>query len=146
MIIDIIWLAFLTGLLVYFFSVRLKAKRALKWHKTTAYITVCDWRYEGRIIWPKVQYSYYVDGREYKGENLFMDTSHNTPHSRYARNVAYKVAKAYKNNEALMIYYHPDKPDVSAIDVEVPTKINVILLFISGLILLHLGVLVFRFF
>lgn len=146
MIIDIIWLLFLFLLLVYFMFLRSKAKKASHWHTTEAYITACEWSTEGYNLWPKIQFKYYVDGMEYMSEHLFLDTSHNTPTSRYARRVAYKVAKAHINNEPIKVYYHPDEPEISAIDVKVPSKINFIIFLLSGLILLHLIVLFFRFF
>ena len=146
MVVDIIWLLFLLLLLVYFVSLRTKAKKAHHWHTTEGFITACEWSTEGQNLWPKIQFRYYVGGMEYLGEHLFLDTSHNTPTSNYARRVAYKVAKAHLNNEPIKIYYHPDEPEISAIDVKVPSKINFIILLLSGLILLHLSVLFFRFF
>ena len=68
------------------------------------------------------------------------------PVKTYARNMAYKVANAYKNNEDIDIYYNPDKPEEAVLDTSVPRKLNLILVFTVSLIIIHVVIMVLRIF
>ena len=94
----------------------------------------------GHSIWPKIEYTYQVHDQDLIGEYLFLDTSHNNPNSKYSRLVAYKAAVAFKENSEIDVYYNPNNPEQSALDVTIPIKLNIILCLISVLIVIHLGI------
>jgi len=137
-IFDLAWLLFLLMVFIYFCHVRSKIRQLLDWHKTSGKITACEWSYEGHRLWPKIEYNYKVNDIEYTGEHLFFDTAHNDPNSLYARTIAYKVADAYKNDKELDVYYDLQHPENAVLDRTIPRKINLIIIFIAGLIALHL--------
>ncbi|KTD62474.1 DUF3592 domain-containing protein [Legionella shakespearei] len=141
---DLTWLALLLVLLRHFWQNRKLLVQSKSWLKVKGHITHCEWTKVGHSVWPKIQYNYEVHDKELTGEYLFLDTSHNNPNSKYARNIAYKAAVAFKENSEIDVYYNPNQPDQSALDVTIPLKLNVILALISALILFHLGFIVFH--
>ena len=143
-ILDIGWLFFLFILLIHFWRERKALSQTQSWLKTKGHVTHCEWGEAGHSIWPKIEYSYQVFDKDLVGEYLFLDTSHNNPHSKYARLVAYKAAMAFKENSEIDVYYNPNHPDQSALDVTIPKKLNIILILISSLIVIHLGIIFFR--
>jgi hypothetical protein len=145
-VLDLGWLSFLLLLLRHFWCSRLVLVQSKSWLKVKGHITRCDWTKVGHSLWPKIEYTYQVQDKELIGEYLFLDTSHNNPHSKYSRLVAYKAAMAFKENSEIDVYYNPNDPEQSALDVTIPVKLNFILIFIGSLIIFHIGFIVYRIF
>ena len=143
-ILDLGWLLFLLILFVHFWRKRRILVQAKSWLKAKGRITKCEWTKVGHSIWPKIEYSYQVQDKEETGEYLFLDTAHNNPNSKYSRRVAYNVAVAFKKDEEIDVYYNPKHPEQSALDVTIPTKLNIILILLGLLVLLHLGFIVWH--
>ncbi|WP_133128564.1 DUF3592 domain-containing protein [Legionella nagasakiensis] len=135
---DLGWLLFLLLILGYFWSMRREIRQAQDWPKTKGRITYCKWTIEGHRLWPKIEYIYQVGERDFIGEHVFLDTSHHDPNSKYARHIAYKVAKAYQKDETIDVHYNPDKPEQAVLDTCIPGKLNFILVLIFAFIVLHL--------
>ena len=146
-LLDFGWLVFLILLFFYFWHKRQNIQETIFWVKTKAKVTRCEWTTRANRIWPKIEYIYQVGEQEYMGEDLFYDTSHRTSNDSYARRVAYKAARAFKEDENIEIYYNPDAPEQAALDITIPGKLNFILILIVGWIVLHIiltGVKFFR--
>lgn len=143
-ILDAGWLIFLLILLRHFWLDRQQLLQAQSWLKTRGHITSCEWIEQGHSIWPKIEYTYQVHEKDLTGEYLFLDTSHNSPNSKYSRNIAYKAAVAFKENSQIDVYYNPNHPEQSALDVTMPRKLTVILVLIGALIGLHLVIIALR--
>lgn len=143
-LVDVIWLLFLLVIFVYFWRARQLTQQTKYWVKTRGRITRIEWAVEGRSVWPKIEYIFQIDDHDVTGEYLFLDMVHNDPYSKYARNIAYKVAYAYKNNEDIDVYYNPDKPEEAVLDTTIPRKLNLILGFVILLIFLHLVMMALR--
>ncbi len=141
-LLDLGWLLFLLFVFRYFWRARQVTLQTKNWVKTQGRITKFEWITQGHRIWPKIEYVYQVDDSDFTGESLFLDTTHNDFNSAHARMIAYQVAIAYKNNEAIDVYYNPDKPEQAVLDRIVPRKLHMILSVIAALIVLH-GVIVF---
>jgi hypothetical protein len=141
---DLIWLLFLLMLLGYFLYVRKRINRTKNWIKTSGHITACEWSTQGHQVWPKIQYTFEVDGNEMIGEHLFIDTAHNNPASKYARKLAYKVAQAHKHNESIDVYYELGNPKNAVLDIKMPWKLNFIISLLLGLIFFQLVVFAVR--
>ncbi|WP_040534491.1 DUF3592 domain-containing protein [Legionella drancourtii] len=141
---DLGWLMLLLLLLRHFWQDRQALVKAQSWLKVKGHIIACEWTTVGHSVWPKIEYSYQVYDKNLYGEYLFLDTAHNTPNSKYARRVAYKAAVAFKENEEIDVYYNPNHPEQSALDVTMPKKLNVILILIGTLIVLHVGLIAWR--
>lgn len=145
LMIDLGWLFFLLLLFRHFWQDRQGLIGAKYWLITKGHITSCEWTKIGHSVWPKIEYSYQVCGKELTGEYLFLDTAHNNPNSKYSRNIAYKVAVAFKEDEDIDVYYNPSDPNQSALDVTMPIKLNIILILIGTVIVIHLGLMVWRY-
>ncbi|MFT4058489.1 MAG: DUF3592 domain-containing protein [Legionella sp.] len=143
-ILDLSWLFVLLILLRYFWQSRKSLAAAQAWLKTKGHITSCEWSTIGHSVWPKIEYSYQVYDRDLVGHYLFLDTIHNNPNSKYARQIAYKVAVAFKENNEIDVYYNPNHPEQSALDVAMPKKLNFILMLIGILILCQVGVIIWH--
>lgn len=143
-LLDTGWLLILSILLLHFWRDRKGLLQAQSWLKAKGHVTRCEWVKVGHSIWPKIEYTYQVYDKDLVGEYLFLDTSHNSPNSKYSRLIAYKAAVAFKENSEIDIYYNPNQPEQSALDVTMPIKLNIILILISTLILIHIGIIVFR--
>jgi hypothetical protein len=143
---DIGWLFILLILFMHFWRDRKVLLNAQSWLITKGHITSCEWVEVGHSIWPKIEYTYQVHEKDLVGEYLFLDTSHNNPHSKYSRLIAYKAAMAFKENSEINIYYNPNHPEESALDVTMPFKLNFIVFVIGILIFIHVGIICFRIF
>lgn len=143
-ILDLGWLVVLFIVLRHFWRDRQTLLQAQSWLQVKGRITVCEWTKAGHSVWPKIEYSYQVHDKNLTGEYLFLDTAHNNPNSSYARRVAYKAAVAFKEDEEIDVYYNPNQPEQSALDVTMPKKLNVILILIGTLIVVHLGLIVWH--
>ncbi len=134
------------GLFVHFWRVRQMTRETKLWFKTQGYITECELvTYEHRL-WPKIEYVYKVDDREFIGDVLFLDIAHINLHSAHARDVAYRAVNAYKQNDPIDVYYNPENPAQAVLDITIPWKLNLILGFIIGLLLLHMVILFNRYY
>lgn len=142
---DIGWLIVLLFLLNHFWRGKKALLEAQSWLKAKGHITRCEWVRVGHSVWPKIEYSYQVYDKDLVGEYLFLDTSHNNPNSKYSRLIAYKAAVAFKENAEIDIYYNPNRPEQSALDVTIPLKLNVILYSIAILVVVQIGIIIFRF-
>jgi hypothetical protein len=145
LIIDLGWLLFLLILFRHFWLDRKVLVDAQSWLITKGHITSCELTQVGHIFWPKIEYSYKVYDQELTGEYLFLDTAHNNPNSKYARNIAYKAAVAFAEEKEIDVYYNPNKPEQSALDVSMPSKLNFILIMLGMFIILQLGLLAWRY-
>lgn len=123
-ILDFAWLSLLLALTLHFWRVRKNLLRARFWLKTKGQITQCELVDEGGARWPSVEYEFRVNDQEVKGSHLLLDTAHNTASSAYARGVAYRAAVAFKEGQDIDIYYNPNDPSESALDVSIPWKLN----------------------
>lgn len=144
-VLDLGWLIILLILFRHFWRDRQALLKAQSWLKVKGHIAHCEWTQVGHSVWPKIEYIYQVYDKELVGEYLFLDTAHNTPHSKYARRMAYRAAVAFKENEEIDVYYNPNHPEQSALDVSIPKKLNLILVLIAFFIVLHLGLMVVRY-
>jgi len=143
-IIDLSWLLFLFLILRYFWNDKKALQEAKNWAKTKGTVVRCEWGKAGPRIWPKIEYIYHVTHHDFIGEHIFLDTSHNTPYSAYARKIAYKAAMSYKNNQEIDVYYDPENPERSALDIHIPQKLNVVITLISTLIILHIAIISYQ--
>lgn len=141
---DLAWLLFMFVLFLHFFRDRRDLLRTKTWLKTKGHITHYELSSNGGSVWPKIEYTYQVHEKELVGQYLFLDTAHNNPNSRYSRQIAYKAAVAFKENAEIDVYYDPNIPEHSALDVSMPLKLNLILGFVLSLILLQLIVIIRR--
>lgn len=139
--IDLAWLLFLLVLFRHFWSQRQFLNRARDWLITKGRMTQFSWSQDGHQLWAKIEYSYHLYDKDFVGEYFFLDTSHNNPNSKYARQVAYRAAVAFEKDEEIDVYYNPDNPSQAALDVRIPVKLNVIIVLLAGLIALHVLVL-----
>lgn len=142
---DLGWLLFLLVIFRHFWRDRQNLAQAQSWLQVKGRITGCEWTQVGHSVWPKIEYTYEVYDKVFTGEYLFLDTAHNSPNSKYSRGVAYKAAVAFKENSEIDIYYNPNHPEQSALDVTMPTKLTTILILIGGLIVVHLGLMAWRY-
>ncbi len=145
-VLDLGWLLFLLILLKHFWQDRKELLRTQSWLITKGHITHCEWTTIGHSVWPKIEYSYQVHERDLVGEYLFLDTAHNSPSSKYSRQVAYKAALAFKEDAEIEVFYNPNNPEQSALDITMPKKLNFIIILLGALIFLHLGIIVSRVF
>ena len=141
---DIGWLIVLLILLLHFLRDRKALVQAQSWLKVKGHITSCEWVEQHHSIWPKIEYSYQIHDKDLVGEHLFLDTSHNNPYSKYSRRIAYKAAIAYKENAEIDVYYNPNNPEQSALDVTMPSKLSIILLLIVAMLVIHICIMIFR--
>jgi hypothetical protein len=141
---DLGWLFILLLLFLHFWRERTVLLRAQSWLKTKGRIITFELVEVGKSIWPKIEYSYQVYGQDLIGEYLFLDTSLNNPHSKYSRRIAYKAAVAFKEQSEIEVYYNPNHPEQSALDVTMPVKLTIILILIGTLMCVHLGFIFFR--
>lgn len=146
LLLDLGWLIFLSILFRYFWCDRQYLLRVKTWLKTKGHITHCEWFTVGRSIWPKIEYTYHVHDKDIIGEYLFLDTAHNNPNSHYARNIAYKTAVAFKENSEVIVYYNPNHPEESALDITMPRKLTIIIVLIGMVIIFHISLMVFQLF
>lgn len=144
-LLDLGWLSVLLLLLWHFWRIRAALVQAQSWLRVKGHVTLCEWTTMGHSIWPKIEYTYMVHDKELIGEYLFLDTSHNNPNSKYSRRIAYKAALAFKDNAAIDVYYNPNRPEQSALDVSIPLKLNIILLLIGILIVTHCTIIFLRY-
>lgn len=143
-VLDMAWLLFLLLMLRHFWRDRQYLLKSQQWSVIDGRITKLEWTQYGHSFWPKIEYTYQVNEEEFTGEYLLLDTSHNTPHSRYARKIAYRAAMAYDKNEKIEIFFNPEDPRQSALDVSMPKKLNVIIGLLVALIILHLAIVGYR--
>jgi len=137
---DIAWLLFLLFLLRHFWQDRQALAKARHWLITKGRITQFLWTRERHQLWPKIEYTYQLYDKDFVGEYFFLDTSHNNPNSKYARKVAYRAAMAFENDEEIEVFYNPNNPKQAALDVHIPTKLNVIIGLLLLLLVLHLAI------
>ncbi|KTD20934.1 Protein of uncharacterised function (DUF3592) [Legionella lansingensis] len=143
-LLDLLWLSFLLILLYHFWRDRQRLKKTRFWFLTKGRITEFLWTREGYTLRPKIEYSYNVFDREYQGEHLFLDTAHNNPNSKHARQVAYRAAVAYEKDEDIDVYYNPSNPQEAVLDITIPSRLNFIIVLLIALVVVHLIVVISR--
>jgi hypothetical protein len=141
---DIAWLTILVMVFHHFWKNRQFLIDAQGWLKAKGHITHYKLVKEGHSVWPTIEYEYCVYEQHLIGHYLFLDTAHNNPSSTYSRRIAYNAAMAYKDHLEIEVYYNPNRPEESALDVTMPTKLNAILIIIGGLVAVQLVMMVFR--
>jgi hypothetical protein len=139
-VLDLVWLFFLLFMLWHFWRARRFLAQTKFWLITKGRITRFEWTREGPRLWPKIQYTYQVFDKDFYGEYLFLDTSHNNPNSKYARKVAYRAAVAYEEDKDIDVFYNPNNPEQAVLDITIPHKLNLIIVLLVLLIILHLVV------
>ena len=142
---DLAWLSILLVIFRHFWRNRQVLVDAQGWLKAKGHITSYQLVQEGHTFWPKIEYEYVVYEKNLIGSYLFLDTAHNNPNSKYARKIAYKAAIAYQEHAEIDIYYNPNRPEESALDVAMPTKLNGILLVVGILIVVQFVLIVVHF-
>jgi hypothetical protein len=143
-VLDVTWLSVLLLLFYHFWQNRQTLIDAQDWLKAKGHITRYQLVQVGNSVWPKIEYVYQVHERDIIGHYLFLDTAHNSPSSKYSRRIAYNAAIAYNDNLEIDVYYNPNSPEESALDVTMPTKLTVILILIGLLIAVQVIILAFR--
>ncbi|MBN9231185.1 MAG: hypothetical protein BGO90_12765 [Legionella sp. 40-6] len=141
---DFLWLLALLYVFRHFWQKRANLLIAQHWLQTKGRVTACEWTQVGHSVWPKIEYTYQIGEHELVGEYLFLDTAHNNPNSKYARGIAYKVAVAFKQGDEIEVYYNPNDPTQSALDVSMPHKLNFILILIGVIIFIQVSLMVLR--
>lgn len=141
---DLSWLAILLIMFHHFWKSRQILLDAQGWLKAKGHVTRYKLIREGHTLWPKIEYEYFVYDKNLIGHYLFLDTAHNNPHSKYSRDVAYKAAIAYQEHLEIDVYYNPNRPEESALDVTMPSKLTAILVVIGMLIGVQLVLVVAR--
>ncbi len=144
-VLDLAWLSVLVLMFQHFWKSRKILLDAQEWLKAKGHVTRYNLVQVGHNLWPKIEYEYCVYEQNLKGHYLFLDTAHNSPTSKYSRGIAYKAALAYRDHLEIDVYYNPNSPEESALDVTMPTKLTSILIVIGMLIAIHLTMIVFRF-
>jgi hypothetical protein len=142
---DLAWLSVLVLMFRHFWSHRRSLVDAQDWLKAKGHITQYQLVQEGYSLWPKIEYVYSVHDQDVVGHYLFLDTAHNSPNSKYARYVAYNAALAYRDHLEIDVYYNPNRPDESALDVTMPIKLTVILIVIGTLLVAQVIMIFFHF-
>lgn len=136
-VLELGWLFFLLFLFYHFWQRRKVLVDAQSWLKVKGQVTSCTFVEVKHTIWPEIEYQYQILEKDLVGHYLFLDTIHNNPNSKYSRSVAYKVAVAFKNETEIDVYYNPNQPEQSVLDVTIPKKLNIILGAIAGLLVLQ---------
>ena len=144
-ILDLGWLAVLFLLFWHFWRDRQVLLQAQSWLQVKGHITQYELTTVGHSVWPKIEYTYQVHDKDLLGEYLFLDTAHNNPNSKYARFIAYKAALAFKEDAEIDVYYNPNHPEQSALDVTMPKKLNVILILIGIFMVVQAGLIIWHF-
>jgi hypothetical protein len=134
---ELCWIVFLLAAFYYFWQRRQLLVEAQSWLKVKGQITEFKLVKATYTLWPEVEYRYQVLEQVLIGHYLFLDTIHNNPNSKYSRNVAYQIAVAYKNESEVDVYYNPNKPEESALNVAIPKSLNIILVLLAGFFTIH---------
>ena len=133
-VLDVAWLTILVLIFYHFWKNRQFLMDAQGWLKAKGHITRYQFVQVGHSIWPKIEYEYCVYEQNLTGHYLFLDTAHNNPSSKYSRRIAYNAAIAYNDQSEIDVYYNPNRPEESALDVTMPFKLNAILI-VNGLLI-----------
>lgn len=144
-LLDFTWLSVLGILFYHFWQKRQNLIDAQDWLKAKGHITRYQLVQVGHSVWPKLEYVYHVHDKDLVGHYLFLDTAHNSPSSKYSRRIAYNAAIAFNDHSEIDVYYNPNRPEESALDVTMPTKLTTILVLIGLLIAVHVVIIAFRF-
>ena len=139
-LIDFVWLAGLLILLGYFYKDWKVFKNANQWQTTYGYISQFSWTEQSNFLWPKIEYTYQVYEQDFLGTHLVLDNPYINLHSPSAREAAYRAAVAFKKDEEVLIFYDPNDPSQSALDVRTPGKLKAII----GILVLFLTIHLFR--
>ncbi len=143
--IDLLFLVFLMLTLRYFWKERSFLCQTQHWLKTKGHMIQFKLTNKENRYWPKIAYTYQVFGKTFTGHALFLDTTHNSPASRYSRRVAYQAALAYERNTEIEIYYNPNDPGQCVLDITIPRKLNAIIATLILIICVQLGFIFARF-
>jgi hypothetical protein len=95
-------------------------------------------------LWPNIEYVYQVGDQDFTGDRLFSDTVHHVPTSAHVRQLEYRIANAFKENETIDVYYNPNHYEEAVLDTTIPRKLHVILLVVAMLIVAHVILSVLR--
>lgn len=136
--INLIWLLVLVAAFIYFLREYKLLAQPRSWLITKGRVISCEWSHAGPRLWPSIRYRFSVFEREYEGDYLFLDTSHNSPMSAYARQIAYKAAVAFQNNQEIDVYYNPNNPNQAVLDIAIPFKIYLIIGGLAALVIIQL--------
>ena len=143
---DSIWLLFLGSLYLYFYREKRRLKQWSTWISVQGQVTKCTWVKEEHELWLRVEYTYYVDQIDYFGDQLYPKSPYIYNKSKYAREIAYKVARAYEEHQDLTVFYNPENPMEAVLDTRLPRKLCWILRLIVILLLIHVSMVVLRWF
>jgi hypothetical protein len=124
---------------IYFWRARQVALQPKFWMNIKGQVTRCEWTQNSHNKWPIIEYRYTIDGRDFKGSSLFLDTTHNVPQSAYVRHLVYRTAIACEKKEEINVYYNPEHPEQAVLDTAIPKKLDWILGVIALLIAGHVA-------
>jgi hypothetical protein len=141
---NISWLVFLCLSLKHFWQDRQLLKQARFWLITPGKISSFSWACEKHQLWATIVYDYKICDFDFQGHYFFLDTTHNNPNSRYARKVIYRAAIAFQQEKDIDVFYNPNHPNQSALDVGIPLKLNSIIGLLVFLLLLHLLMVIYH--
>ncbi len=137
-IVSLIWLAFLIAVFIFFLVQYRRLKQIAAWPVTEGKVVQFNLEKQNQTYWPSIVYEYLVNGQVHESEHFFSDTTHNTPQTPRAKKVAYNTAQAYLQEQPVTVHYNPQAPEQAVLDVNVPTKLIVIMLIVLGLIVAEL--------
>lgn len=140
---DWLWLGLLLiMLLLLWHNKRQLRKKTTSWQHTLGRVNVFEWTHHGHLPWPKIEYTYEVDGVEYEGSAFFLPMARHDLNANYARQLAYRIAVAYDKDEPIDVYYNPVQPEQAVLDISHPAKLTLFIGFVIFLLALHLTVMV----
>lgn len=141
---DLVWLSLLLLFLYKFYGLLSLLRRARQWLQTEGEIDCCDWRQVNDVYWPKLKYSYKVDGKIFHGERIFLDNFGINPRAHYAKKVAFKWVSTFKVGKKISVYYNPDLPEMAVLSTSVPRRLYLIVGLLSVLVFLQLVFMLFK--
>lgn len=118
---DGIWLIFLSVLLGYFVRKKFFLNTG-SWLVTQG--RIIRFSIEKDRLFPEIEYTYVLFDQVFFGSDFFRNPLLVSVNSASARALAYKAAKAFKEDKDIDVYYNPDNPTESALDASVPAKLN----------------------
>ena len=143
-LIDLFWLLFLLVVLLHFWKKRQLLVAARSWQNTRGRIHQLEWTEENGSLWLEVTYTYQLFDQEYLGDCIFLDEASNRTNNAYTRNIAYQIVMAFKNQEEIDVYYDPDNPMESALDVHIPRSLHWIIGMLLVFLALHLLLIIYH--
>lgn len=141
---DVTWLILLVLILRNFLKDILTLKTVQKWSAIKGEVESMELVEVGQNYWPKLIYRYEVAGEAYLGNSIFVDSYLNSPHSGYSKQVAYRLASAYKEGNPVDVYYDPKAPDLAVLDTRIPPKLFVVAAILGAMIVVQFVLMIYK--